>query len=192
LPGRKPALRTAPCLAKIHLGCSEELSREHLTIPALLPEEPETPDTPATPGDGADGDGGYPPAVTVIEDQEVPLAGLLPVAQLLEELRQYAEAPDAELPEDFKWLDHEFAQAIYWGLQEELVSDTEETPFNPEEVVTVALLREVLVNFAERCMGLDDFAVTLEGEDGEMVMDTGARLTAFYGRLEAALLDEAA
>ena len=91
-----------------------------------------------------------------------------------------------------KWLDHEFAQAIYWGLQEELVSDTVEAPFNPEEVVTVALLREVLVNFAERCMGLDDFAVTLEGEDGEMVMDTGARLTAFYGRLEAALLDEAA
>ena len=148
------------------------------------------------------------------------------VAQLLEELRQYAEAPDAELPEDFKWLDHEFAQAIYWGLQEELdqvtgaihaglgsnlilmdsfagdvaqrrnildvliaalgagigigpsvvdhefaqaiywglqeelVSDTEETPFNPEEIVTVALLREVLVNFVERCMGLDDFAVT--------------------------------
>ena len=39
---------------------------------------------------------------------------------------------------------------------------------------------------------LDDFAVTLEGEDGEMVMDTGARLTAFYGRLEAALLNEAA
>ena len=73
-----------PCLAKIHLGCSEELSREHLTIPALLPEEPETPDTPATPGDGADGDGGYTPAVTVIEDQEVPLAGLLPLHQLLE------------------------------------------------------------------------------------------------------------
>ena len=130
--------------------------------------------------------------MTVIEDQEVPLAGLLPVAQLLEELRQYAEAPDAELPEDFKWLDHEFAQAIYWGLQEELVSDTEETPFNPEEIVTVALLREVLVNFVERCMGLDDFIVTLEGEDDEMVMDLGARLDALYAGLETALADKAA
>jgi hypothetical protein len=173
--------------------CGEVISSEHVTVPALPPEEPGTPDTPAIPDDdGADDDDGYTPATTVIEDQEVPLAGLLPVAQLLEELRQYAEVPEAELPEDFKWLDHEFAQAIYWGLQEELVSDTVEAPFNPEEVVTVALLREVLVNFAERCMGLDDFAVTLEGEDGEMVMDTGARLTAFYGRLEAALLDEAA
>ena len=175
--------------------CGEILSSEHVTIPALPPEEPEipeNPEAPAIPDDGADDDDGYTPATTVIEDQEVPLAGLLPVAQLLEELRQYAEVPEAELPEDFKWLDHEFAQAIYWGLQEELVSDTVEAPFNPEEVVTVALLREVLVNFAERCMGLDDFAVTLEGEDGEMVMDTGARLTAFYGRLEAALLNEAA
>lgn len=115
MPGRKPALRTAPCLAKIHLGCSEELSREHLTIPALLPEEPETPDTPATPGDGADGDGGYTPAVTVIEDQEVPLAGLLPLHQLLEELRLHEEIPEAELPADFKWLDHEHAQAICWA-----------------------------------------------------------------------------
>ena len=175
--------------------CGEILSSEHVTIPALPPEEPEipeNPEAPAIPDDGADDDDGYTPSTTVIEDQEVPLAGLLPVAQLLEELRQYAEVPEAELPEDFKWLDHEFAQAIYWGLQEELVSDTEETPFNPEEIVTVALLREVLVNFVERCMGLDDFAVTLEGEDDEMVMDLGARLDALYAGLETALADKAA
>lgn len=187
MPGRKPALRTAPCLAKIHLGCSEELSREHLTIPALLPEEPETPDTPATPGDGADGDGGYTPAVTVIEDQEVPLAGLLPLHQLLEELRLHEEIPEAELPADFKWLDHEHAQAIYWGLQEQLVADTGEEPLDPDAVITVALMRDVLVNYAELYLGLDDFVVTLEGEDDEMVMDLGVRLAAFYAELETFL-----
>ena len=231
-----------PCLAKIHLGCSEELSREHLTIPALLPEEPETPDTPATPGDGADGDGGYTPAVTVIEDQEVPLAGLLPLHQLLEavpigagthldgkffvwlrqkllksvripasfflarqkiflanlhtvtywysfleELRPHEEIPEAELPEDFKWLDHEHAQAICWGLQEQLVADTGEEPLDPDAVITVALMRDVLVNYVELYLGLDDFVVTLEGEDDEMVMDLGVRLAAFYAELETFL-----
>ena len=43
------------------------------------------PEAPAIPDDGADDDDGYTPSTTVIEDQEVPLAGLLPVAQLLEE-----------------------------------------------------------------------------------------------------------
>ncbi|MCI8658586.1 MAG: hypothetical protein HFF72_14415 [Oscillospiraceae bacterium] len=46
------------------------------------PDTPEIPDTPDIPDDGADDDGGYTPAVTVIEDQEVPLAGLLPLHQL--------------------------------------------------------------------------------------------------------------
>ena len=45
----------------------------------------------------------------------VPLAGLLPLHQLLEELRLHEEIPEAELPEDFKWLDHEHAQAICWA-----------------------------------------------------------------------------
>ena len=79
------------------------------------PDTPEIPDTPDIPDDGADDDGGYTPAVTVIEDQEVPLAGLLPLHQLLEELRLHEEIPEAELPEDFKWLDHEHAQAICWA-----------------------------------------------------------------------------
>ena len=126
-------------------------------------------------------------AGTTIADQEVPLAGLMPVAQLLDELRQYAEIEDAELPEDFKWLDHEYAQAIYWGLQEGLVADTEEESFDPDEVVTVALLRDVLTNFAELYKGLEDFVFTLEGEDDELVMDLGERLAVFYGELEAYL-----
>ena len=129
--------------------------------------------------DGSDTD-----TAATIEDQEVPLAGLMSAAQLLEELRQYEEIKDVELPEDFQWIDHEYAQAIYWALQKELVVDTEEEPFDPDEVVTVALLREVLTNFVELYKGLEDFVFTLEGEDDEIVMDLGERLTVFYGELE--------
>ena len=167
--------------------CGHEISRETKTTEPLdPPETPDVPDViipdpdvPMADGSGAD--------AATIEDQEVPLAGLMPVAQLLEELRQYEEIADIELPEDFKWIDHEYAQAIYWGLQEELVADTEEEPLDPDEVVTVALLREVLTNFVELCKGLKDFVFTLEGEDDELVMDLGERLTVFYAELEAYL-----
>ena len=127
---------------------------------------------------------------TTIEDDEVPLAGLVTLAQLLEELRQYEDIEDVELPEDFQWLDHEYAQAIYWGLQEALVVDTEDDPLDPDEIVTVALLREVLENFVEY-MGVD-LTVTIEGEEDMIVMDLGERLSVFYGELEAALEGKAA
>lgn len=121
------------------------------------------------------------PDAATIADQEVSLAGLMPVTQLLEELR-----PHEEIPEDFKRLDHKYAQAIYWGLQEGLVTDTVEKPLDPDEVLTVGLLREVLANFVKLCKGCG-FAITLAGEDDEVVMDLGQRLTAFYGELDAHL-----
>ena len=151
----------------------------------MLPQT--TPVFPIVPDDSTGADATPAEDTTTLEDQEVPLAGLMPVAQLLEELRQYEKIENVELPEDFKWLDHEYAQAIYWGLREELVADTEEDPFDPDEVITVALMREVLTNFVELYLGLDDFVVTVEGEDDEMVMDLGERLTAFYAELKAYL-----
>ncbi len=72
------------------------------------------------------------------------------------------------------------------------MADTGEEPLDPDAVITVALMRDVLVNYAELYLGLDDFVVTLEGEDDEMVMDLGVRLTAFYAKLETAPADKAA
>ena len=169
--------------------CEAELSRDHVIISAL-PEEPDTPVFPVAPDDGTGADATPAEDTTTLEDQEVPLAGLMSVAQLLEELRQYEEIAEIELPEDFKWIDHEYAQAIYWGLQEELVADTEEEPFDPDEVVTVALMRDVLANFVELYKGLENFVFTLEGEDDEIVMDLGERLTVFYGELETYLKNQ--
>ena len=127
---------------------------------------------------------------TTIEDEETPLAGIVTLADLLNALWEYEGIEEVELPEDFKWLDHDYAQAIYWGLDEALVVDTEDDPLDPDEIVTVALLREVLENFVEY-KGVN-LTVAVEGEDDMIVMDLGERLTVFYGELEAALEAQAA
>ncbi len=59
------------------------------------------------------------------------------------------------------------------------MADTGEEPLDPDAVITVAFMRDVLVNYVELYLGLDDFVVTLEGEDDEMVMDLGVRLADF-------------
>lgn len=153
------------------------------------PEEPVDPEEPEEPGVAIpDPDvplGGAPDADTVdIEDEEVPLAGIMSMAQLLEELRVREEIADVELPEDFKFMDHDYAQAIFWALSEELVADTEEEPLDPDEIVTVGLMRKVLNAFAVNCKGYENFTTAIEGEDDEIVMDLGARLNLFYEELE--------
>ncbi len=142
---------------------------------------------PNTPQDDVSADDA---ATTTIEDEETPLAGLISTAELLEALRQYEGIEDVELPEDFQWADHDYAQAIFWGLAEALVIDTEDAPLDPDEIVTVALLREVLENFVEYKGA--DLTVAVDGEDDMLVMDLGERLTVFYGELEAALAAQAA
>lgn len=153
------------------------------------PVDPEEPTEPEEPGvvipDPDVPMGGAPDADTVdIEDEEVPLAGMMSTAQLLEELRVREEIADVELPEDFKFMDHDYAQAIFWALSEELVADTEEEPLDPDEIVTVGLMRKVLNAFAVNCKGYEDFATAIEGEDDEIVMDLGERLNLFYEELE--------
>ena len=149
-----------------------------------LPEPPvtEEPDTgivitPDFSFDAAGTDSG-----TTIEDEAVPLAGLVTLAQLLDVLRQHEGIEDVELPEDFQWADHDHAQAIYWGLDEALVIDTEDEPLDPDEIVTVAILREVMTNYAAY---LDTtFDVVIEGEDDMIVMNCDEILAEFYASLE--------
>ncbi len=182
--------------------CGKVLNRVTVTIPAL--EDPEEPSEPTEPEEPVDPEeptepeepgvaipdpdvplGGAPDADTVdIEDEEVPLAGMMSTAQLLEELRVREEIADVELPEDFKFMDHDYAQAIFWALSEELVADTEEEPLDPDEIVTVGLMRKVLNAFAVNCKGYENFTTAIEGEDDEIVMDLGARLNLFYEELE--------
>lgn len=120
-----------------------------------------------------------------IADEEVPLAGLVSMAQLLDALYRHEDSPAVELPEEFPFAEHDYAAAICWGLDNALVLSTEEEPLDPDEIITVALLREVLENFVAY-KGVE-LTVTVDGEDDELVMDLGDRLNAFFQ-----LLDEAA
>lgn len=157
------------------------------------PEEPETPDVPETPEDPGvtipDPDvplAGGPDAgdTATIEDEETPLAGIVTLAEMLEELRQREEIAEVELPEDFRFIDHDYAQALYWALAENLVADTEEEPLDPDEIVTVGLMQKVLDSYVGVYKSYAGFVVAVEGESDELVMDLGDRLTAFYGELE--------
>ena len=159
----------------------------------VLPETPELPDDgPDTP-DGAvtipDEDvplGGEPAAAPVtIADEAVPLAGLLSLAQLLDELYRHEDRPAVDLPEGFPFASHEYAPAICWALDSALVVNTEAEPLDPDELLTVGLLRKVLTNYA-LFKGQEDFVVELTGEDDDLVLDLGERLTVFYAQLEAA------
>ena len=151
------------------------------------PDEPDVPDTPDTPDIPVDPDiEDEPEAETVsIEDETVPLAGLVTLAQMLEEMRVHEQAEDVELPADFKFIDHEYAQAIYWALERQLVVDTEDEPLDPDAIVTVGLVRQVQENFVTYYKVLKGFTVDVEGEEDEIVMDLGERLSAFYEDLEA-------
>lgn len=119
---------------------------------------------------------------TTIEDSEIPLAGLISVAQLLDVLRRHEEISDTGLPEDFPWAGHEYAQAICWGLETELVADTADNPFDPDEIVTVAILRQIMTQYAGY---LDTtFDVIIEDADDMPAMNCDGILAEFFAKLE--------
>lgn len=119
---------------------------------------------------------------TTIEDSEIPLAGLISVAQLLDVLRRHEEISDTELPEDFPWAGHEYAQAICWGLETELVADTVDNPFDPDEIVTVAILRKIMTQYAGYLN--TTFDVIIEDADDMPAMNCDGILAEFFAKLE--------
>ena len=197
-----PGVKTFTCTRE---SCGATRTEE---IPVLEPTEPDDgntpdipvlPETPELPDDGPDVPdgvvtipdedvplGGEPAAAPVtIADEAVPLAGLLSVAQLLDELYRHEDRPAVVLPEGFPFASHEYAPAICWALDSALVVNTEAEPLDPDELLTVGLLRKVLTNYA-LLKGQEDFVVELTGEDDDLVLDLGERLTVFYAQLEAA------
>ena len=177
----------------------EEPTPDEPTPDEPTPETPDTPsETPVTPGDGDTvipddetplaADPTAAPAAaadtTVITDDPIPLAGLITRAQLLAELYRYEQRPEVVLPEEFDFAEHEYALAICWGLENALETHSEDDPYLPDDLLTVGVLREVLVNFVAY-KGIEDLEFTVEGEDDELVMDLDVRLAAFYELLEA-------
>lgn len=182
-------------------GNTETPEEPETPVTPETPEEPETPVTPETPETPAEGGTVIPddetplaadptaaPAAdadtTVITDEPIPLAGLITRAQLLAELYRYEQRPEVVLPEEFDFAEHEYALAICWGLENALETHSEDDPYLPDDLLTVGVLREVLVNFVAY-KGIEDLEFTVEGEDDELVMDLDVRLAAFYELLEA-------
>lgn len=123
------------------------------------------PDVPLADGTGADG------AVT-LEDQAVPLAGLISRQVLVSYLYAHEGSPDGVDAEG------EYTLALAWAVTNDIVDEEDD----PEEVVTVAILRDVMTRYA-KLLGVV-FDVEIEGEDDMIVMNCDEILAAFYARLE--------
>lgn len=132
---------------------------------------------------GTGGDGGD--SGVSIEDQAVPLAGLVTRAEFLNYLYERMGKPETALstftdvPED-----HEYALAIGWGQASGLVAGYGDGTFRPDELVIVADVRIILGNYA-RVFGANAVAAadlkTLTGENDEIVMNSGEVLAEFFG-----------
>ena len=109
---------------------------------------------------------------TTIDDEAIPLAGLISRAQLVSYLYVHEGSPDGEDAEG------EYTLAWAWAVENAI----EEEKNDPEEIVTVAILREVMTNYAAY---LDTtFDVEIEGEDDVPVMNCDEILAEFYASLE--------
>ena len=129
----------------------------------VLPDFTFDSDTAGT-GDGDD--------TTTIDDEAIPLAGLISRAQLVSYLYAHEGSPDGEDAED------EYALAWVWGVENEIVDEGDD----PEEIVTVAILREIMTAYAKF---LDTtFDVVIEEDDDMPVMNCDEILAEFYASLE--------
>ena len=165
------------------------------------PENPENPDTPDdydlgdTDDDDDDDDDAEDTDVT-IEDEAVPLAaGPVTRAQFVDYLWRHEGSPEADAP-TFPDVpaDHEFAQAIGWAQAAGLVSGYEDGTFQPDELVTVKMVRTILDRF-DRAFGKSVVKAaaltTLTGEDGEAVLNCDEVLAEFFGEEVVPAEDEA-
>lgn len=136
--------------------------------------------TTTTGGTGDGGDSGV-----SIEDQAVPLAGLVSRAEFLDYLWRHEGSPAADAP-DFPDVpaDHDFAQAIGWGQANRLVVGYPDGNFYPDETVTVQMVRIILGCFSD-VFGTNAVAAadltTLTGEDGDVVFNCAEVLAEFFG-----------
>lgn len=136
-----------------------------------------------TGGTGTGGDGGG--SGISIEDQAVPLAGLVSRAEFLDYLWRHEGSPAADAP-DFPDVpaDHDFAQAIGWGQANRLVVGYPDGNFYPDETVTVQMVRIILGCFSD-VFGTNAVAAadltTLTGEDGDVVFNCAEVLAEFFG-----------
>lgn len=150
---------------------------------AANPPAPEPPRTPTGPNgfDGYDFGG-----TTTIENEAVPLAaGPVTRAEFLDYLWRHEGQPANDGVCTFTDVedDHEYILALAWAEQAGIAEAYDDGTFLPDELVTVAAVREFLSNFAE-VFGLEvdvDTLATLTGEDDEAVLNCDEVIEEFFG-----------
>ncbi len=128
-----------------------------------------------------------------IDDQAVPLAaGPVTRAEFIDYLWRHEGEPDSEGVCTFTDVEdtHEYFDALCWAEENGVAQayldaeGHEDGTFEPDELVTVAAVREFLDNFAG-VFGTNAVAVadltTLTGEDGEAVLNCDQVLAEFFG-----------
>lgn len=164
---------TRTCL--VH-GCDETDSATE-NIPATTPVTPTTPDAPVI------------DETVEIDDPAVPLAaGPVTRGEFIDYLWRHEGEPEAAAPTytDVS-ADYEYAPAIGWaqsiGILDRVVS---EDSFDPDELVTVAAVRDILADFAQYAGMEMPELTTLAGEDDEAVLNCDEILAQFFGEELAA------
>ena len=123
-----------------------------------------------------------------IDDQVIPLAsGPVTRAEFVDYLWRHEGEPapveDSGLFEDVTE-EHEFSPAMAWAKSVGIISAYEDGTFEPDELVTVAAVREILDNFA-RVFGTNAVAAadlaSLSGDDDEAVLNCDEVLAEFFG-----------
>lgn len=148
---------------------------------APVEEDPSTPVTPTTPDE---------PVIDLeedvidIDDPAVPLAaGPVTRGEFIDYLWRHEDQPQAAAPTYVDVpADHEYASAIGWaqsiGILERVVV---ENSLDPDELVTVAAVRDILIEFAEYAGMEMPELTTLMGEDDEAVLNCDEILAEFFG-----------
>lgn len=135
--------------------------------------------------------GGGDPVETEIDDVAVPLAsGPVTRAEFIDYLWRHEGEPEGgvctftDVPAD-----HDYVLALGWAQANGIAVAYEDGSFEPDELVTVAAVRELLGNFAE-VFGTNAVDVaeltTLTGDDDEAVLNCDEILAEFFGEEYAA------
>ncbi len=138
---------------------------------AVLPVEPDAPvvDTPDE------------PEVEIeIDEPAVPLAaGPVTRGEFIDYLWRHEGEPEGE-PATFADVpaDHEYAPAIGWAQSIGIISGD---IFEPDELVTVGVAREILANFAAYSDMVMPVLTTLVGDEDEAVLNCDEVLAEFFG-----------
>lgn len=134
-----------------------------------------TPVAPATPDAPVDGpEIGIDDPVIDIDDPAVPLAaGPVTCGEFIDYLWRHEGEPEADIV-----VDHEYAPAISWALSIGIISDDS---FEPDELVTVAAVQDILANYAQYLDVAMPELTTLTGEEDEAVLNCDEVLAEFFG-----------